>query len=319
MKKSIWLLMTTFLFAICFGMLSYESKTYAAAAATGKKAILVVSFGTTFQDTRKLNIESVENKIKAAFPDYEVRRAFTSRIILKRIADNEGLKIDTEKQALDKLKAEGYSEVIVQPLHMVAGDEYDKVRRAVDVYAQNKSFDRIALGRPLIYFAGQEERPDDYVTAIKALQNQFPKLGRNEAVVLIGHGGVHPANAAYAALQARFIDAGYKNVFINTVDGEGYPSLESVIAKLKERKIKKVVLMPLMLVAGDHANNDIGGDEEDSAKTKLTEEGFKVEAYIQGLGENTMIQDIFVQHVQDTIANSYTERGKERPPIPVID
>lgn len=221
MKKRIWLLMTTFLFAICFGMLSYESKTYAAAAATGKKALLVVSFGTTFQDTRKLNIESVENKIKAAFPDYEVRRAFTSRIILKRIADNEGLKIDTEKQALDKLKAEGYSEVIVQPLHMVAGDEYDKVRRAVDVYAQNKSFDRIALGRPLIYFAGQEERPDDYVTAIKALQ-------------------------------ARFIDAGYKNVFINTVDGEGYPSLESVIAKLKERKFKKVVLMPLMLVAGDH-------------------------------------------------------------------
>lgn len=319
MKKSILLLMTTFLLTVCFGMFSYESKTYAAEATTGKKAILVVSFGTTFQDTRKLNIESVENKIKAAFPDYEVRRAFTSRIIIKRIADNEGLKIDTEKQALDKLKAEGYSEVIVQPLHMVAGDEYEKVRRAVDAYAQNKSFDRIVLGRPLLYFAGQEERPDDYLTAIKALQNQFPKLGRNDAIVLIGHGGAHPANAAYAALQARFADSGFKNVFINTVDGEGYPSLESVIPKLKERKIKKVILMPLMLVAGDHANNDIGGDEEDSAKTKLTKEGFKVEVHIQGLGENTMIQEIFVQHVQDTIANSYTKRGKDRPPIPVID
>ena len=318
MKKNIWLLLTTFLFAVCLGMFSYESKTYAAEATTGKKAILVVSFGTTFQDARKLNIESVESKIKAAFPDYEVRRAFTSRIILKRIAENEGLKIDTEKQALDKLKAEGYSEVIVQPLHMVAGDEYDKVRRAVDVYAQNKSFGRIVLGRPLIYFSGQEERPDDYLTAIKALQHQFPKMGRNDAVVLIGH-GAHPANAAYAALQSRFKDAGFKNVFINTVEGEGYPSLESVIVKLKEQKIKNVILMPLMLVAGDHANNDIGGEEEDSAKTKLTKEGFKVEAAIQGLGENTMIQDIFVQHVQDIIDNKYTERGKDRPPIPTID
>lgn len=319
MKKSIWLLMTTFLLTVCFGVLSFGQKTYAAEPTPGKKAILVVSFGTTYQDTRKLNIESVENKIKAAFPEYEVRRAFTSRIIIKRIAEREGLKIDTEKQALDKLKAEGYSEVIVQPLHMVAGDEYDKVRRAVDTYAQNKSFDRIVLGRPLLYFAGQEERPDDYLTAIKAIQSQLPSLNRSEAVILIGHGGAHPANAAYAALQMRFEDASMKNLFVNTVDGEGYPSLDSVIAKLKEQKIKKVTVMPLMLVAGDHANNDIGGDEADSAKTRLINAGFKVDAAIRGLGQNQIIQNIFVQHVQDAIANNYTERGKDRPPIPEIN
>jgi sirohydrochlorin cobaltochelatase len=317
LKKRIWSILTAFLFTICFGALFSFQPTYAAEATTGKKAILVVSFGTTYQDTRKLDIESVENKIKAAFPDYEVRRAFTSRIIIKRIADREGIKIDTEKQALEKLKAEGYQEVIVQPLHMEAGDEYEKVRRVVDTYVPNKSFAKITLSRPLLYYVGQEEKPDDYLTAIKAIQTQIPKLGRNEAVVFMGHGGTHPANAAYGVLQMKFKDAGLKNAFVFTVDG--YPTFDTVMTKLKEQKIKKVTLMPMMLVAGDHANNDMAGNEPDSAKTRLINAGFKVETNIRGLGENPMIQDIYVQHVKDAIANNYTERGKDRPPIPAID
>lgn len=282
-----------------------------------KKAILVASFGTTYPDTRKATIEAVENKIKAAFPDYEVRRAFTSRIIMKRIAEREGIKIDTEKQALEKLKAEGYTEVIVQPLHIEAGDEYEKVRRVVNAYAQNKSFAKISLARPLLYYSGQEDKPDDYLAVIKALQTQIPQLGRREAVVFMGHGGTHPSNAAYPQLQMKMEDAGLKNVFVFTV--ESYPKFEDVMKKLKENKIKMVTLMPMMLVAGDHANNDMAGDDKESAKSQLLQAGFKVSTELRGLGENAAIQDIYVQHVKDEIENKYKERGKDRPPIPVLD
>jgi len=298
--KNVYSLITAICMLAVFGCISLLP-SQAAAAAT-KKAILVVSFGTTYEDARKLAIEGAENKIKAAFPDYEVRRAFTSRIVIKRIAEQEGIKIDTEIQALEKLRAEGYQEVIVQPLHVEAGDEYDKVRRAVDSYT--KSFAKISIGRPLLYYVGQEEMPDDYLIAIKAVQNQFPKLGKSDAVVLMGHGGTHPSNAAYAALQMKLEDAGLKNVFVFTV--EGYPTFDNVMDNLKANKIKKVTLMPMMLVAGDHASNDMAGDEEDSAKSMLLQAGFKVDTYLHGLGENAMIQNIYVQHIKDVINPPHT-------------
>lgn len=306
MKNSVWLLMTAFLVTLCLGFVAIGQKAYAAEAETGKKAILVVSFGTTFPDTRKLTIDSVENKIRAAFPEYEVRRAFTSRIIIKRLAERDGLQIDTEKQALDRLKAEGYTEVIVQPLHIEAGAEYEKVRSIVETYANNKSFSKIALGRPMLYYMGQEDKTDDYLAAIKAVETQLPKIGRRDAVVFMGHGGVHPSNAAYAALQMKMEDAGLNNVFVYTV--EAYPALEQVVEKLKANKIKKVTLMPFMLVAGDHANNDMAGDEKDSAKSQLIQAGFNVETYVHGLGENAAIQDIYVQHVKDAIEQKYEKK-----------
>ena len=309
-------MITAFLFTLCFGAISLGEKTYAAEAVTGKKAILVVSFGTTYADTRKVTTDAVEKKIQAAFPDYEVRRAFTSRIIIKKLAERDGLQIDTEKQALDKLKAEGYTDVIIQPLHMEAGDEYEKLMKVVSKY--EKSFDKISVGRPVLYYTGQEgEKPDDYSIAIKAIQNQFPKLGKGEAVALMGHGGVNPSNAAYAALQLKIQDAGLKNVFIFTV--EGYPTFENLVNELKANKIKKVTLMPLMLVAGDHANEDMAGADKESFKSQLLAAGFQVETYIHGLGENTGVQDIYVQHVKDAIDNKFKERGKDRPAIPVID
>ncbi|CQR74513.1 Sirohydrochlorin cobaltochelatase [Sporomusa ovata DSM 2662] len=316
MKKTIWIMMTLFLMTVCFGVLTIGQKTYAAEATARKKAILVVSFGTTFADTRKITTEAVEDKIKAAFPDYEVRHAFTSRIIIKRLADRDGLHFDTEKQALDKLKADGYKEIIIQPLHMEAGDEYAKLMHVVDNY--KKSFEKISVGRPVLYYTGQEgEKPDDYLIAIKAMQTQFPKLGKGEAIALMGHGGLNPSNTAYAALQMKIQDAGLKNVFVFTV--EGYPTIENVIKELKDNKIKKVTLMPIMLVAGDHANNDMAGDDKESFKSQLIAAGFKVETYIHGLGENVGIQDIYVQHVKDAITGAYTERSKDRPAIPVIN
>lgn len=270
-----------------------------------KKAILVVSFGTTYQDGLRLNIESVEQKIKVNFPEYEVRRAFTSRIVIKRLAARDGIHIDTEKEALQRLAEEGYKEVYIQPLHVVGGEEYDKIKKIVVEYAHApvKAFEKIVIGRPLLYYTGQENKPDDYVQAIQALNAQLPNVGSQEAIVFMGHGGVHPANTAYAALQMKMEQAGLDHVFVYTV--EGFPPLESVITKLKKLDIKKVTLMPFMLVAGDHVNNDMAGDEEDSAKSQLLKAGFAVEVYLHGLGENPGIQDLYVQHLKDIMVHKF--------------
>jgi sirohydrochlorin cobaltochelatase len=301
---------------LSFGLLGTSENAYAAGEDVGKKAILVVSFGTTFADTRKLTTEAVRDEIKAAFPGYEVREAFTSRIIIKKLSDRDGVKYETEKQALDRLLADGFTDLVIQPLHIEAGEEYEKLAKAVAGY--EKKFSKLVIGRPLLYYTGQEgQKPDDYQIAITAIKAQLPKLGPNEAVALMGHGGVSPANAAYAALQLKIQDAGLKNVFVFTV--EGYPTLDNLKDMLKKNRIKKVTLVPLMLVAGDHANNDMAGDDDDSFKSQLIKVGFKVDTYIHGLGENRAIQDIYIQHVKDAIEKKYSERGADRPAIPVID
>lgn len=268
-----------------------------------KKAIMVVSFGTTHLETLKLNIETVENRIRESFPEYEVRRAFTSRTVIKRLAKSEGILIDNEIQALQGLQEEGYKEVYIQPLHVVPGAEYDKIKVLVAQYAhaQEHVFEKIRLGRPLLYCMGQEEHPDDYEIAIKALITQLPEAKEDSAVVLMGHGGMHPANAAYAVLQLKLEDAGLNHVFIYTV--EGYPSLSRIIDKLKQKQMKKVTLMPFLLVAGDHAANDMAGDEGDSAKSQLSAAGFEVDVYFHGLGENPAIQEIYVNHLRSAITH----------------
>lgn len=298
MKKTVGIIMALVLF---WGLVGGELKV-SAAPATAKKAILVVSFGTTYPDTLKATIESVENKVRESFPDYEVRRAFTSRIIVKKLLERDNVKIETETEALQRLKAEGYTEVVVQPLHIVPGAEYEKIKGIVAHLRAQKAFKSIELGRPLLYYPGVEEHPDDYSTAIAAVKSQLPQLGRQDAVVFMGHGGPHPANLAYAALQMKFADNAMDNVFIYTV--EGYPALDQVMAKLRAANKKNITLMPFMLVAGDHASNDMAGDEEDSAKSILTAAGFKVKTYVKGLGENLAIQDIYVQHIKDAMEKS---------------
>ncbi|GMB01560.1 sirohydrochlorin cobaltochelatase [Pelosinus sp. IPA-1] len=274
-----------------------------------KRAILVVSFGTTYLDTLKMAIESTESKIRATFPNYEVRRAFTSRIVIKKLAERDGILIDTEKQALERLQAEGYKEVFIQPLYVAAAEEYEKLREVSVHFAHTKVFDKITLGRPLLYYMGQKGNPDDYLIAIKAVETQLPKLRYQEAIVLMGHGGVHPANTAYAALQIKLEEAGLNNIFVYTV--EGFPALDSVIEKLKSKKVKNVTLLPFMLVAGDHATKDMAGDEEDSAKSQLLKAGFNVDIYFHGLGENLAIQDIYVQHLKDAIDQLIVHKAKK--------
>lgn len=308
MKKFYSLMMAICLAAVVGCISVVPSLAAAAPADSGKKAILVVSFGTTYPETTKTTIEAVEAKMQAQFPDYEVRRAFTSRIIIKKLAERDGVKIDNEKEALTRLKAEGFSEVIVQPLHISAGEEFDMVKAVVKQFEVNKVFDKIALGRPLLYYMGQSGKTDDYLAAAKALETQYPQQKKQEAVVLMGHGGVHPGNSSYAAMQQRLQDAGYSNIYLYTV--EGYPSLDGVIAKLKVKKIKKVTLMPFMLVAGDHATNDMAGEEKDSAKNVLLSAGFKVDTYLHGMGENASIQEIYIQHTKDAIAELNNPKTK---------
>ncbi|QEK13657.1 sirohydrochlorin cobaltochelatase [Crassaminicella thermophila] len=257
----------------------------------GKKGMLVVSFGTSYADTRKVTIDAVEEKIAKAFPDYEVRRAFTSKIIIKKLKERDNIFVDTPEEALSKMKEEGFEEVIVQPLHVIAGAEYDEVLNVVEKYKE-KAFKKIVVGKPILY------SPHDYKMAVEALKEQLPKLGKDQAVVLMGHGTHHPANASYPCLQSAIDDEGL-NVFVGTV--EGYPEINDVIKKLKAKNIKEVTLMPYMVVAGDHAQNDMAGDEDDSWKSILKKEGFTVNTYLHGLGENTKYQEIYLAHAKAAI------------------
>jgi sirohydrochlorin cobaltochelatase len=276
-------------------------------AAPAKKAIVVVSFGTTFPEERKESIEAVENKIRASFPDYEVRRAFTSKIVMKRIAENENIQIDSLEQALEKLSKEGYTEVVVQSTHLTPGEEYDnKVVNVVHKYV--KDFDKIAIGRPVLVYDGTNGMPNDFAIAAKALKKQMPKIkSHGRSVVFMGHGSPHQHNPAYGKLQQAFDTVGIHAV-VGVVEEVDHPNFEDAVALLKERNIKRVILMPLMLVAGDHANNDMAGDEPDSWKNRFTGAGFKVtDIYLHGLGANPKFQDIYVQHIKDAIARKYVK------------
>ncbi len=264
------------------------------ASAAAKQAIVVVSFGTTFDDAREKCIESVEKSIRMSFPEYEVRRAFTSRIVMKRLAER-GIHNDTLEQALDKLKTEGYKDVIVQSTHLTTGEEFE--RKIVEPVKQySKDFNSIKIGRPIL-----TDYNDLYV-AVEALEQQLPAKKKGQEIVFMGHGSPHQHNPAYQALQDTF-DAKRLPVTIGVVEETDHPNFDDVIARLSGKKnVKSVVLMPLMLVAGDHANNDMAGDEEDSWKSILEAKGYKVTSYLHGLGENKAIQNIYVQHIKDAIA-----------------
>ncbi|MHC6180572.1 sirohydrochlorin cobaltochelatase [Clostridium sp. JNZ X4-2] len=256
-----------------------------------KKGILVVSFGTSVLKALKNCIETTEDEISREFKGYEVRRAFTSGIIIRKLKRKMKINIDTVSEALDKMKDEGFSEVYVQPLHIMPGDEYDKVICDVNKYAV--FFDKLTVGRPVLY------KKNDYTIAAQALKSQIPDLREDEAVVLMGHGSSHPCNASYAMFQYILDDMGMKRIFVGTV--EGYPVIENIIPKLEENRIRSVTLMPFMLVAGEHALNDMAGEDSSSWKEILEDKGFEVSAYIHGLGENRAFQKIYVQHIKDCI------------------
>ena len=253
-----------------------------------KKAILVVSFGTSYHETRKKTIEACENKIKESFKDYDFYRAFTSGMIINKLKKRDNMFIDNPSEALEKLYNAGYQEVVVQSLHIICGDEYNKLKDMVAQYEDK--FDKISIGRPLLTYI------DDYRETVEAVKKDLDKMDIDEAVVFMGHGTEHESHSSYPAIEYMFRDYGI-NAFVGTV--EGYPELEQVIKKLKNRNIKTVDLLPFMLVAGDHAINDMASDEEDSWKSILEKEGFNVKVHVKGLGENPYIQEKFKNHALD--------------------
>lgn len=256
-----------------------------------KDAIVVMTFGTTFTENRAKTIDATIEGIKAAHPGVKVVTAYTSHIIIDRVAANEGIKYPTPEEALAQLKAEGYTRVALTTLDIIPGMEYNYKLGVFNSYKQD--FKKMTIGTPLMYWQGQEEQADDVTEVLEAFATQFPKTKKGEGIVMMAHGTPNIANAYYAVIQEKLQEMGYDNVFIETV--EGWPSLETIIPKLKAKKIKKVTIMPFMMVAGDHANNDMAGDEEDSHKSILEKEGIQVEAYVHGLGENEAVRNVFVE------------------------
>lgn len=268
-----------------------------------KKAILVVSFGTSYLEPLKNSIENVENKIRNQFKDYDVHRAFTSHMIIKKLEIVHGLIVEKPEELLERLYIEGYEEVIIQPLHIIPGEEFSYIKN-IEVYFKDK-FKSIKVGRPIFYYQGIEGLPEDYSLFIKSIKGI---IEGEEAVVMMGHGTVHPSNAVYGALQSVLNDEGYKNVFVGTV--KGYPNFTSVLNKIKKRGIKKVLLMPLMLVAGNHAINDMTSEKDNSWKSMLEAEGIEVKLWTKGLGELDEFAQLYIDRVDDLINNRYIETGK---------
>ena len=261
-----------------------------------KDAIVVMSFGTTYKDTRVKTIDATVDAIKAAHPNTKVITAFTSHIIRDRIQQKEGITYPTPEEALAELKKDGYTRVALASLDVIPGMEYNYDAAVYNLYKND--FKKMTLGTSLMYWMGQENQTDQVIETLKAVQSQFPKLGKEDGLLIMAHGTPDPSNAYYSVIQDRIHTLGMKNVFIYTV--EGTPNLEQVIPQLKLHGIKHVTLMPFMMVAGDHANNDMAGAEPDSHKSILEKEGFKVDTYLHGLGENPNIRNLFVERANES-------------------
>lgn len=254
-----------------------------------EKGIIITSFGTTYENTRKLCIESIENMVKEDFKDSLVLRAFTSRIVISILKKRDNYFVDNPREALEKMKANGIKDIYIQPLLIIGGHEYEKIIREVnEFFVDNKDFN-IRIGKPLL------DSELDYENVVEALN--FEKNKTNEGIVFMGHGSDHNADISYEKLESTIRAKGYNNVFVGTV--EGSKTIEDILIELKDKNVYKVDLKPFMLVAGDHAINDMASDEEDSWKSILEENNINVSAEIKGLGEIPAIQDIFIDHLRN--------------------
>ena len=270
-----------------------------------KKAILVVSFGTSHLDTLRVTIEKAENQIRDHFNDYDIYRAFTSHKIIRKLREKYEMFIDTPEEVMAKLYEDDYEDVIIQPLHIIPGEEYLYINKIGEAYKDK--FRSVKMGRPIFYYQGIENLPQDYSLFIEATKKLYEE---NNAVVYVGHGTAHSANAVYGCLQTVFEDEGYENVFVGTV--EGYPNFEAVLKRLKRKNIDEVTLAPLMVVAGDHAKNDMASDEEGSWKSMLEKEGIKVNIYLKGLGENERFNQLYINRIEDLINERYIGIGETK-------
>ena len=258
----------------------------------GETELLVVSFGTSYNDNRRETIGAIEKAMQAAFPELSVRRGFTSQIIIDHVNKRDGEKIDNVTEALDRAVDNGVKTLVVQPTHLMNGLEYNDLKDELAGYSD--SFEKIALGEPLL------TSDEDFQKVADAIVEVTKEYDDGEtAICFMGHGTEAESNQVYSKMQQVLTDGGHKNYFVGTV--EATPSLEDVIAAVKESGCKKVVLRPLMIVAGDHANNDMAGDEDGSWKTEFEKAGFEVTTVVEGLGSIPAIQDILVAHAQAAV------------------
>ncbi len=255
----------------------------------GDNELLVLSFGTSFNDSRRLNIGAIESDLEKAFPDYSVRRGFTANIVIDHIQNRDGVKIDDVDEAMNRAVDNNVKNLVIQPTHLMNGLEYQELEEQVAQYAD--AFDKIAIGKPLL------TSEDDFKRVEQALVDWTSEYDDGEtAICFMGHGTEAESNEVYQKMQDLLTADGHDNYFVGTV--EASPSLEDVLAKVKAGSYKRVVLEPLMVVAGDHANNDMAGEEEDSWKTTFEDAGYEVTCLLRGLGENEAIRQIYVEHAQ---------------------
>lgn len=258
----------------------------------GENELLVVSFGTSFNDNRRLTIGGIESAMEEAFPEYSVRRGFTSQIIIDHVNDRDDVKIDNVTEALDRAVDNGVKTLVVQPTHLMNGFEYNDLVDEIAGYAD--SFENVAVGEPLL------TSDEDFQTVMDAIVKATAEYDDGKtAICFMGHGTEADSNGVYAKMQTLLADAGYDNYYVGTVEAE--PSLDTVFDAVEAGEYDRVVLRPLMIVAGDHANNDMAGDEEDTWKTKFAKAGYDVECVVEGLGQLPEIQQLLVKHAQAAI------------------
>ena len=277
----------------------------------GENELLVVSFGTSFNDSRAEDIGGIEKALQTAYPDWSVRRAFTAQIIINHVQARDDEKIDNMDQALERAVNNGVKNLIIQPTHLMHGAEYDELKEAVDNYKDK--FESVTIAEPLLGEVGADatvinddkKAVAEAITAQAVESSSYDSLDAAEAdgtaFVFMGHGTSHTAKVTYSQMQTQMNELGYKNVFIGTVEGEPEEtSCENVIEAVKAAGYKKVVLRPLMVVAGDHANNDMAGDDDDSWKSQFEASGAfdEIDTQIEGLGRIDAIEQLYVQHTQ---------------------
>ena len=278
----------------------------------GEKELLVVSFGTSFNDSRVADIKSIEDALQAANPDWSVRRAFTAQIIINHIQARDGEKIDNMEQALERAVANGVKQLVVQPTHLMHGAEYDEMCAAIDKVRDQ--FDSVEIAEPLLGEVGDDAtviNADKEAVAKAVVAAALEESGYETtaaakdagvAYVLMGHGTAHVAKVTYSQMATQMAELGYENVFVGTVEGEPEEtSCEAVIEAVKDAGYTTVVLRPLMVVAGDHANNDMAGADDDSWKTMFEAAGFTVNCQISGLGRIADVQALYVAHTKAAI------------------
>ena len=278
----------------------------------GENELLVVSFGTSFNDSRVADIKGIEDALQAAYPDWSVRRAFTAQIIINHIQARDGEKIDNMTQALDRAVANGVKNLVVQPTHLMHGAEYDEMCEAIEAYKDQ--FESVSIAEPMLGEVGSDatvinadkEAVAKAITAAAVSEAGFESLeaakDAGTAFVFMGHGTAHVAKVTYSQMQTQMQNLGYENVFIGTVEGEPEEtSAAAVIEAVKAAGYTNVVLRPLMVVAGDHANNDMAGSDDDSWKTMFEAAGFTVDCQIHGLGEIADVQALYVAHTKAAI------------------